>query len=142
MPLTLPPAARRGDEIDALLDHFVALRRGRELSFEPNRAGRDGTGRATIRKLSTGRARGAAGARSDDLDRPAARQGAVPATLRDRDHIAGRTVHGSAKRQLIFEAFGTNNNRNHAARIMLGISVRTLRNKLAQYRLRGTMQPT
>jgi DNA-binding NtrC family response regulator len=53
--------------------------------------------------------------------------------------LAGRTVH-EVERQLIFETLQrTNNNRSHAAR-MLGISVRTLRNKLAEYRSSGTMQ--
>jgi DNA-binding NtrC family response regulator len=54
--------------------------------------------------------------------------------------LAGRTVH-DVERQLIFETLReTNNNRSRAAE-MLGISVRTLRNKLAEYRAGGQAVP-
>ncbi len=52
--------------------------------------------------------------------------------------LAGRTVH-DVERQLICETLQrTGNNRTRAAE-MLGISVRTLRNKLAEYRSAGTL---
>ena len=55
--------------------------------------------------------------------------------------LAGLTVR-EVERQLILETLErTGNNRTQAARL-LGISIRTLRNKLAEYRVRGELTPT
>jgi DNA-binding NtrC family response regulator len=74
-----------------------------------------------------------------------------PADLADvKDHdadvvrleggLAGLTVR-EVERQLIIETLQcTRNNRTQAARL-LGISIRTLRNKLAEYRQRGELEP-
>jgi len=145
VPLTLPPLRERGDEIDALIDHFCSrFAAGRELSV-------DAAARARLRAYSwPGNVRElehvieravllASGPviRASDLqldEEPVE----VPIVEAARS-LAGRTVH-EVERQLIFETLErTNNNRSHAAR-MLGISVRTLRNKLAEYRTCGTMQ--
>ena len=147
VPLTLPPLRERGDEIDALLDHFVArFAGGRELSFEPAaRARLRAYGwPGNVRELEHVVERAVLLApgpmiRSIDLQLDEEPVQAAPSEIAIT--LAGRTVH-EVERQLIFETLErTNNNRSHAAR-MLGISVRTLRNKLAEYRACGTMQPS
>jgi DNA-binding NtrC family response regulator len=68
----------------------------------------------------------------EDRDAPALRLGASPS-------LAGLTVREMEK-QLIMETLRrTGNNRTQAARL-LGISIRTLRNKLAEYRQRGELE--
>ena len=147
VPLTLPPLRERGDEIDALLDHFVArFAGGRELSFEAAaRARLRAYGwPGNVRELEHVVERAVLLApgpmiRSIDLQLDEEPVQAAPSEIAIT--LAGRTVH-EVERQLIFETLErTNNNRSHAAR-MLGISVRTLRNKLAEYRACGTMQPS
>ena len=50
--------------------------------------------------------------------------------------VPGQTLYG-VERTVIFEALKYHNgNRTHTAKA-LGISIRTLRNKLARYRLKG-----
>jgi two-component system response regulator FlrC len=147
VPLTLPALRERGDEVDALVDHFCArFAAGRPITV-------DAAARARLRSYGwPGNVRelehvieraallaGGPVIRAGDLhldDEPiAARPAEAPRSL------AGRTVH-EVERQLIFETLErTNNNRSHAARL-LGISVRTLRNKLSEYRTCGTMQAT
>ena len=147
VPLTLPPLRERGDEIDALLDHFVArFAGGRELSLEAAaRARLRAYGwPGNVRELEHVVERAVLLApgpmiRSIDLQLDEEPVQAAPSEIAIT--LAGRTVH-EVERQLIFETLErTNNNRSHAAR-MLGISVRTLRNKLAEYRACGTMQPS
>jgi DNA-binding NtrC family response regulator len=147
VPLTLPALRERGDEVDALLDHFVArFAAGRDVSFEPAaRARLRAYGwPGNVRELEhvVERAVLLAGGpviRSIDLQLDEEPVPAAPSEIAIT--LAGRTVH-EVERQLIFETLErTNNNRSHAAR-MLGISVRTLRNKLAEYRACGTMQPS
>jgi two-component system response regulator FlrC len=72
-----------------------------------------------------------------DLEVPA-EAGAEPAPATDTTSLAGLTV-AEVERRLILETLRrTNDNRSRAAD-MLGISVRTLRNKLAEYRSRGVL---
>ena len=79
--------------------------------------------------------------------RPRAAEGTPPRrrAIVSRDpavrSLAGRRVR-DVERQLIFETLQrTRNNRTQAARL-LGISIRTLRNKLAGYRQLGEQDPT
>jgi two-component system response regulator FlrC len=145
VPLTLPPLRERGCDIDLLVDHFCARfgnGKGIGIDAEARARLRLHAWPGNVRELehvierAVLLARGSV-IRVEDLqleDEPA------PAPASDAARcLAGRTVH-DVERQLIFETLQrTNNNRSHAAR-MLGISVRTLRNKLAEYRSSGTMQ--
>jgi two-component system response regulator FlrC len=144
VPLTLPPLRERGDEVDALVEHFCARFAGGRITLDPAaRARLRAYGwPGNVRELEHVIERAvllAAGPviRASDLhldEEPVAVRAAEPPRS-----LAGRTVH-EVERQLIFETLErTNNNRSHAARL-LGISVRTLRNKLAEYRTCGTMQ--
>src|SRR5262249_61827029 len=53
--------------------------------------------------------------------------------------LAGMTVREMERRLIVETLKRTKNNRTQAAR-MLGISIRTLRNKLAEYRSRGELE--
>jgi len=145
VPLTLPPLRSRSEEIDALVDHFVArFAAGRDLALDAEaRARLRGYGwPGNVRELEHVVERALLLSngpliRASDLQLDEEPVPATPAEV--AMSLAGRTVH-EVERQLIFETLErTNNNRSHAAR-MLGISVRTLRNKLAEYRACGTMQ--
>jgi DNA-binding NtrC family response regulator len=143
VPVVLPPLrARRGD-LELLTDHFLARFGGGRLSLSPEAraalAARSWPG--NVRELENTLERGALLCRAPVL---------TPADLEDRDaaparagmaSLAGMTVR-EVERQLIVETLKrTGNNRTQAARL-LGISIRTLRNKLAEYRLRGELVPT
>jgi DNA-binding NtrC family response regulator len=140
IPLTLPPLRTRREDIDALIDHFCRrFAAGQSLSV-------DAAARAYLKRqpwpgnvrelehviergalLATGGVITAADVQIDEepLAEPA-----------PTGSLAGLTVH-EVERRLIMETLRrTNNNRSRAAE-MLGISVRTLRNKLAEYRSGG-----
>ena len=59
-------------------------------------------------------------------------------TLPPRLGLAGLTVREMERRLIVHTLERTKNNRTQAARL-LGISIRTLRNKLAEYRSRGDL---
>ncbi len=140
IPLTLPPLRARREDMDALIDHFCR----RFATDKPLTV--DAAARAYLKRqpfpgnvrelehvieraalLATGGVIGAADVQIDE--EPMAEPTATGS-------LAGLTVH-EVERRLIMETLRrTNNNRSRAAE-MLGISVRTLRNKLAEYRTGG-----
>ncbi len=143
VPITLPPLRERGEDVDALIDHFCArFGAGRRLTVEP--AARAYLRRhpwpGNVRELEHVLERATLLASGPTItlgdvaleDELAVERPAAPTQA-----LAGLTVH-EVERRLILETLRrTKNNRSHAAR-MLGISVRTLRNKLAEYRASGT----
>jgi DNA-binding NtrC family response regulator len=147
IPLTLPPLRERGEDLDALIDHFCArFAEGRRVAIAAS--ARDYLHRhrwpGNVRELehvmeralllAAGPTITLADVRLEDDIEPVTGAEALGS-------LAGLTVH-EVERRLIFETLRrTNNNRSHAAR-MLGISIRTLRNKLAEYRLGGQADAT
>ncbi len=152
VPLTVPPLRERREDVDLLVEHFAArFGGGRPVVIEP--AARAYLHRqpwpGNVRELEHAieRALLLAGSNTVTLadlqleEEPLDTDALTPTAglARDEDTaeaaaLAGVTVH-EMERRLIFETLQrTNNNRTHAAR-MLGISVRTLRNKLHEYRV-------
>lgn len=144
IPLTLPPLRSRPEDIEPLVRHFcAAFGGGRTLSVDAAAMAQLRAHRwpGNIRELEHVLERAALLARgevitADDLQLDKD-MGMEPET--SEGSLAGRTVH-DVERQLICETLKqTDNNRTRAAEL-LGISVRTLRNKLAEYRQAGTME--
>jgi two-component system response regulator FlrC len=144
IPLALPPLRERPGDVELLADHFLArFTGGRRLVL--GAAAREALRRhpwpGNVRQLENALERAALLTRSSEL---------TPADLGDHDDTPARLTGGAlagrrvrdVERQLIFETLQrTKNNRTQAARL-LGISIRTLRNKLAEYRQLGEQDPT
>jgi two-component system response regulator FlrC len=140
IPLTLPPLRARREDIDALIDHFCRrFAAGQPLTV-------DAAARAylkrqpwpgNVRELEHVIERGALLATGGVITAADVQVDEEPfAEPAPTGSLAGLTVH-EVERRLIMETLRrTNNNRSRAAE-MLGISVRTLRNKLAEYRTGG-----
>jgi DNA-binding NtrC family response regulator len=140
IPLTLPPLRARREDIDALIDHFARrFANGQPLTV-------DAAARAylkrqpwpgNVRELEHVIERGALLATNGVISAADVQIDEEPlAEPATSGSLAGLTVH-EVERRLIMETLRrTNNNRSRAAE-MLGISVRTLRNKLAEYRTGG-----
>ncbi len=140
IPVVLPPLRERRGDVELLIDHFlVRFGNGRVLAPEARALLVARPWPGNVRELENALERAALLARGpvltaadfEDRDAPAPRLGAP--------NIAGLTVR-EMERQLIMETLKrTGNNRTQAARL-LGISIRTLRNKLAEYRQRGELE--
>ena len=150
VPLTVPPLRERREDVDLLVEHFTARFGGgrpivieaaaraylqtqpwpgnvRELEHAIERALLlAGSGVVTVADVQL---------EEEPLDADALAPAATPnVDASAEDGGAGAVTVAEMERRLIFETLRrTNNNRTHAAR-MLGISVRTLRNKLHEYR--------
>jgi len=162
--LVLPPLRARPLDIDTLIDHFV--RKYSEVNGVPERPVSAAT-RARLRRHSwPGNVRELENAihravlltRGPEIEaettfftskipvpaRPEAEGSAADAQLDERgfaNGLVGRTV-AEVERDLIIETLNhCLGNRTHAANI-LGISIRTLRNKLKQYSQEGIQVPT
>ncbi len=145
IPIRVPSLRERRGDVELLIDHFLARfsGAGKTLTISPEARALllDRPWPGNIRELENALERAALLARGpalgvedfEDRDAPAPRAAAAG--------LAGRTVR-EMERQLIMETLQrTGNNRTQAARL-LGISIRTLRNKLAEYRQRGELEPT
>jgi DNA-binding NtrC family response regulator len=142
VPVVLPPLRDRRGDIDLLTEHFLArfARGGARVSLSADaRAAllaRPWPG--NVRELENTLERAALLAGSaelgaadlEDRDAPVPRLGGV---------LAGLTVREVERRLILQTLERTHNNRTQAARL-LGISIRTLRNKLAEYRMRGELE--
>ena len=149
VPLTLPPLRERVEDIDLLTDHFLVRFAGgtrlriedearvclREHVWPGNVRELEHTIERAVLLTTDGVIRASDVAVEDEPIALAAAAAAEPAAA----ELAGRTVH-EVERELIVQTLRkTRNNRTHAARL-LGISVRTLRNKLAEYRGSGLLE--
>ena len=149
IPLKLPPLRERREDIPLLAQHFreeFCAQYGRELQFAPGvletMAGMEWPG--NIRELRNVVERGVLLADGptiepqdlfDDGTEIAQPSPAPPAPA---DPLQGEVMRLSdMEREMVKRALAkTKGNRTHAAKL-LGISVRTLRNKLAEYRQMG-----
>jgi two-component system response regulator FlrC len=143
LPLEVPPLRAREGDVALLAEHFLTrLRAGRALALsdEARAALETRPWPGNVRELQNAieravlLAQGAEITADDLVDRDAG----VP---RLGGSLAGLTVD-EVERRLIFDTLErTRNNRTQAARL-LGISIRTLRNKLATYRGQGLLDAT
>jgi DNA-binding NtrC family response regulator len=143
VPVTLPPLRDRREDIEPLIEHFCRrFRSGRRLAVtaEARAYLQRHPWPGNVRELEHTIERAALLCRDDTVTLADLQLDEEPIAQDDpaATGLAGRTVH-EVERQLIFETLRqTNNNRSRAAEL-LGISVRTLRNKLAEYRASGHM---
>ncbi len=142
IPLVLPPLRERRGDIDDLADHFLrrfaAQGRSLRLSDGARAVLRERSWPGNVRELEHALERAALLARGPEI---------TAEELLDREPapprlglgtMAGLTVREMERRLILDTLKRTNNNRTHAARL-LGISIRTLRNKLAEYRQHGEL---
>ncbi|HZW54607.1 MAG TPA: sigma-54 dependent transcriptional regulator [Candidatus Elarobacter sp.] len=152
IPLTVPPLRDRGEDVPALIQHFCERFGGpRALALEPEARAYllRHTWPGNVRELEHVLERAsllAAGtaitladvALEDDLapERADIATGVSAAATSVSGDLPALTVHEMECRLILETLRRTRNNRSHAAKV-LGISVRTLRNKLAEYRAAG-----
>ena len=151
--LRLPPLRERPGDIGALADHYA--RRYADVNGLPVRPlsrpahqKLSGHGwRGNVRELENAIHRAVLLASGDcigpdaiELSGAAATGGAPPATAMGVTGLVGQTME-KVERDLILETLGhTLGNRTHAA-VILGISIRALRNKLRDYSRAGLAVP-
>ncbi|WP_300675269.1 sigma-54 dependent transcriptional regulator [Desulfoluna sp.] len=153
IPVKLPPLRERQEDIEALARHFMA-----RFSAQDGRSVKNLTSDAVdrlrnypfagnVRELENLIHRAVLLADGDTLGADALwfEEGEMPlplpAPVAAMSHDFKGTPLREVERMVIFDTLGqTGGNRTHAAKI-LGISVRTLRNKLNEYRADGTEIP-
>jgi DNA-binding NtrC family response regulator len=150
--LRVPPLRERPRDVELLAEHFArkyaeanALP-ARPLSAELRAMLTCHSWRGNVRELENTMHRAVLLAQSDEIDpaavmlAPARPSDAVAPAGGGKPGLVGRTV-ADVERDLILETLQhCLGNRTHAANI-LGISIRTLRNKLQQYRQEGLAIP-
>jgi DNA-binding NtrC family response regulator len=141
VPITLPPLRDRKDDIPLLADYFIKKynkidgRNVKGLTEDAARTLMRMHWPGNVRELENMMERAVllCGGELIDKDALFAGQGPEPAGLPELSSIAAGSLKEMEKRMILHALDQTNGNRTHAADI-LGISVRTLRNKLNEYR--------
>ena len=142
IPLSIPPLRDRRGDVDLLIDHYLAkfaVGRAMTVTREARLLLAQRPWPGNVRELEHAIERAVLLAASDTLgtDDFAEREAPLPPRLA-LGTLAGLTVR-EVEKQLIFATLErTRNNRTQAAKL-LGISIRTLRNKISEYRSRGEL---
>jgi two-component system response regulator FlrC len=143
VPLVIPPLRERAGDAVLLAEHFLGRFAGRE-ALRLDAAAREWLEArpwpGNVRELEHALERAALLARDgvirvEDLDD----RDTVPPPRLVLGGFAGLTVREMERRLIVETLRRTRNNRTQAAKL-LGISIRTLRNKLAEYRSRGELE--
>ncbi len=146
IPLTLPPLRERRCDLDLLIDHYLGTSGGAAaggITAEARQWFLERPWRGNVRELQNVIERAVLLSRGRPIERgdlEGAGMAARPLAtgLSGVAGLAGLTI-AEVERRLILETLRvTNNNRTRAAQ-QLGISIRTLRNKLAEYRAGGSV---
>jgi two-component system response regulator FlrC len=141
IPLTLPPLRARQGDIALLIEHFLTHLAGERPAVITPEARQwlcSRPWRGNIRELENAVERASLLARGRPIGLAEVAGADVPSPRAPMLGLAGMTV-AEVERRLILETLEhTSNNRTRAAR-QLGISIRTLRNKLAEYRAGGLL---
>jgi two-component system response regulator FlrC len=143
IPLTLPPLRERPADLEPLIDHFLE-KYGRSSAGAVTPEARGWMlacpWRGNVRELENTIERAVLLSAGRVIELADVEAGAVSGPQVPALRLAGMTV-AEMERRLILETLRElESNRTRAAR-QLGISVRTLRNKLAEYRAAGWIRP-
>ncbi|NVM22132.1 MAG: sigma-54-dependent Fis family transcriptional regulator [Desulfobacterales bacterium] len=139
IPIRLPPLRERKDDISLLSDYFIKKynridgRHVKGLTDEASRALMRMQWPGNVRELENLVERAVLLCKGELIDKDDFFVGEKPGAVAEPTSTAAGTLK-EMERKMIFNTLDqTNGNRTHAAEI-LGISVRTLRNKLNEYR--------
>ena len=141
IPLTLPPLRERQADIELLIEHFLRKLAGDRPAVLMPEARQWLCGRAwrgNVRELENAIERALLLSRGRPIGLAEVAGAEVAAPRAPVLGLAGMTVAEVERRLIIETLVQTSNNRTRAAR-QLGISIRTLRNKLAEYRASGLL---
>ncbi len=136
--ITLPPLRERREDIPALMDHFLARsnrengRNVRGFTEETRKLFLDYEWPGNVRELQNAVERAVVLSTDAMLTPEHFQLNASPASRQDNGLVPGMTVAEAEKRLILRTLAHCGDNRTRAA-AMLGISVRTLRNKLKEY---------
>jgi DNA-binding NtrC family response regulator len=140
IPLVLPPLRERREDIPLLADHFLARHTpaGRELRLAPEALAwlEQADWPGNVRELENCLRRGIALTRGDEITAALLRgaPGAGLEAARLSAPAAGTTLEELERQLLVRTLAATGGNRSQAA-VLLGISLRTVRNKIRTYGL-------
>jgi DNA-binding NtrC family response regulator len=139
IPIKLPPLRDRKDDILLLADHFIKKYNridGRDVKGLTKEAAESLVQMhwpGNVRELENLVERAVLLCQGDLIDRNALFLGEQPAVVADRSFPLTGSLKEMERKMIFHTLHQTDGNRTHAAEI-LGVSVRTLRNKLNEYR--------